>query len=142
MLLLGAIGAADAQSGHEHAAASAAAPQSTGQRWATDAPLRSGMHAVRGAVADLAHYERGHMGPEQAAQIATQIEDSIHGIIANCKLAPDADAALHRIIGPLLQQAGALKADPGNLEPIPKMRAALADYAREFDDPDFAAPAP
>jgi len=129
-----------AQAQHEHAAAAAAAAQATGQRWSTDAPLRAGMAAIRESVGDLKHHEMGHMSPDQAKQAATDIEHRVHDIVATCKLAPEADAALHRIIAPLLENAAALKADPGRLDAIPPMREALAEYARQFDDAEFASP--
>jgi hypothetical protein len=126
--------------GHaQHAPAAAAAPA---QRWATDAPLREGMAGIRAAVEALGHYEMGHMGPEQAAEQAARIQAHVRDIIANCKLAPEADAALHLIIAPLMQQAAALQADPRKLEAIAPMRDALAAYARQFDDPQFADAAP
>ena len=112
---------------HDHHAAPPAAttaPATPAQRWATDAPLRAGMAGIRTAVEALGHYEMGHMGPEQAAEQAAGIQAHVRDIIANCKLAPDADAAL--------------QADPAKLEAIAPMREALAAYARQFDDPQFA----
>ena len=53
-----------------------------------------------------------------------RIEADINDIIRECKLPPEADAALHGIIVPLLGQAQALKAEPTKLETIPPMRAA------------------
>lgn len=111
------------------------------QRYATDAPLRKGMSSILANVEALGHYEHGHMGPEQAKLLATRIEDDVNGIIRDCRLPPEADAALHAIIVPLLTQARALKAEPTKLEAIPPMRAALADYERLFDDPAFGAEA-
>ena len=128
-----------AQAQHEHDAPAATAGQASAQRFSTDAPLRAGMAAIRASVGDLKHHEMGHMSPDQAKQTAADIEDRVNDIIANCKLAPDADAALHRIIVPLLQNAGALKADPSRLDAITPMRDALAAYARSFDDPAFTA---
>ena len=115
-----------------------AAPTVPSQRHATDAPLREGMQGIRSAVDALGHYEHGHMGPEQAAILAGRIQDHVNDIIANCKLAPEADAALHAIIVPLTTHAAALKADPTKLDEIPPMRQALGDYAARFDDPGFA----
>jgi hypothetical protein len=121
--------------GHAPAPAAATAPA---RRYATDAPLREGMQGIRAAVDALGHYEHGHMGPEQAAILAGNIQAGVNDIIAKCKLPPDADAALHAIIVPLMTQATALKQDPTKLEAIPPMRQALADYADRFDDPGFA----
>lgn len=124
----------------EHAHPSRAAAGEQGGRYATDAALRKHMQAIRDDVAALGHYEKGHMGANEAARLAGDIESHVRAIIAECKLPPDADAALHRIIAPLMQNAAALKADPANREAISALRQALADYARDFDDP--AAPAP
>lgn len=124
-----------------HVPATPAAARPATQRYATDAPLRAGMQGIRAAVDALGHYEHGHMGPEQAAILAGNIQDHVNDIIANCKLPPDADAALHAIIVPLATHAAALKADPEKLGEIPPLRQALADYAVRFDDPAFV-PAP
>ena len=122
---------------HGHASAQAAAT-APARRYATDAPLRAGMQGIRAAVDALDHYEQGHMGPEQAKILAGDIQGHVNDIIAKCKLPPDADAALHAIIVPLMNQAAALKQDPTKLDAIPPMRQALADYAARFDDPGFA----
>ncbi len=93
------------------------------------------MKGVRAAVEALGHYEQGHMGASTAIEFATAIEDNVHTIIANCKLPADADAALHEIIVPLLQSAGAVKKNPNEFSPIAAMRAALASYDSQFQDP-------
>jgi hypothetical protein len=123
---------------HAHRGIDAVATSAPAQRWKTDAPLREGMGRIRGAMEGLQHYEHGHMGPEQAAQLASSIERDVNFIVANCKLEPTADAALHPMIGALMKGAQALKATPKDLSAIPPMRGALQDYARQFDDPGFA----
>src|SRR3546814_14709323 len=77
----------------------------------------------------------GHMGDERAALLAAGITRDIGWIVANCELAPAADAALHPIIGRLAADAAALKSHPGEVAPIASLRDAMADYARLFDDP-------
>ena len=126
-----------AASHDHHPAATAAAPA---QRHATDAVLREEMQGIRAAVGGLGHYAHGHIEAALAVQLAGQVEERVRTIIANCKLPPDADAALHAIIVPLIQNAGALKKDPQDLAAIQPMRDALARYARQFDDPAFASP--
>jgi hypothetical protein len=135
--LVAAAPAAIAQHHDHHAPA--AAPATPAQRFATDATLRQEMQGIRAAVGGLDHYQHNHTGPQQAVQLAGKIEEHVRTIIAQCKLPPDADAALHTIIVPLMQNAGALKKDPTNLAPIAPMHEALAQYARQFDDPAFAA---
>ena len=139
-LLLSAMAApfAHAQEGHEHhAPAAVAAQEIPAHRYATDAPLRKGMAEIRTAVEALGHYERGHLGAEQAVTFATTIQEQVAYLVANCKLEPQADAALHLIIAKLGAGAQALKTDPADLAAIPPMREALADYRRTFDDPAF-----
>ena len=122
-------------------AAPAAAPDGQAAhapRFATDAVLREQMAGIRTAVGELAHHEMGHMGADQARVFAADIETRVQKIIAECKLPPDADAALHTIIVPLLNAALALKAEPADASPVATMRTALADYARRFDDPGTA----
>ena len=130
-----ACGTVAARQHEHHPAAAPAAAAVPAQRYATDATLREEMQDIRQAVDGLGHYEHGHMGPEQAVQLAGQVEEGVRTIIANCKLPPDADAALHTIIVPLMQNAGALKQDPKNFAAIAPMREALAAYARQVDDP-------
>jgi hypothetical protein len=128
------------QHAHHPGAASTAPAAAPAVRYATDAPLRKGMADIRTAVGMLEHAEHGHLDATQVRNLAGNIERSIGTIIAECKLAPEADAALHGVIGGLGQGVAALKSDPADTAPVAGMRAALADYARMFDD-RAAAPA-
>lgn len=130
------VQAADPHAADEAAGAAKPAPANG---WATDAPLREGMGRIRLSVEALGHYEQGHMGAEQAVEMAANVEKDVNFLIANCKLDPDADAALHAIIARLLKGAHALKADPADLAAIAPMREAMAEYAATFDDPAFRA---
>lgn len=140
LLLLGATAALPvrAQHSHQHPAPEVAQAVPT-ERWASDATLRTGMAKIRTAVDALQHCERGHMGPEQAVEQATRIQQQITYLVANCKLEPQADAALHLIIAELGASAQALKEDPSDLSVIPPMRQALQHYPRQFNDPGWAA---
>ena len=122
--------------GHEAHAANDAAPAPE-KRWAVDAPLQAGMAKIRAAVESLSHHELGHLDAAQVQQLATTIEEQVQYLIANCKLDPKADAALHGIIAQLLAGAQALKDAPADAAPVAKLRAALADYPKYFDDPDW-----
>lgn len=145
-VLLGAMAAtpvlpaaAQAHAGHH---ATTPAQPGTGKRWATDAPLRKGMAEIRIAVGALQPGEGRHIGPEQAAALATRVEGQVAYLVANCKLEPQADAALHAIIARLLQGAAALKADPSDLGARATLRQALQDYPRQFDDPGWTTSEP
>lgn len=132
--------ATDAKQAHAHAPPAAAAVAADGAPaagWPTDAPLRAGMARIRQSVDALEHYRHGHMGPEQARLLATNVEGEVAFLVANCKLEPAADAALHVIIADLVRAAADLKRDPADMGPIDIMRAAVATYASSFDDPGF-----
>jgi len=133
--LLLALAVPVAAQSHAHRGMDAATAPAPAQRWKTDAPLREGMGRIRAAVDGLGHYEHGHIGAEQALKLADGIERDIGFIVAHCKLEPRADAALHPILGALMQGALALKANPADFATIQPMRNALQDYARTFDDP-------
>ncbi len=122
---------------HAHPPAATPATQAAAPaaRYATDAPLRKGMADIRTAVGMLEHAAHGHLDAAQVRTLAANIERAIGGIIAECKLDPQADAALHGIIGRLGAGIAALKEHPGDAAPVAGMRAALDDYARMFDDP-------
>ena len=134
--------AQDHASHHAPPAAATADKPTPGQRWATDAPLRKGMAEIRAAVDALRHYEHGHLGPAQATTLATTVETQVAYLVANCKLEPQADAALHGIIARLLQGAAALKANPQDTAALATLRQALQDYPRQFDDPGWAGTEP
>src|SRR5690349_2913513 len=96
-------GVAPSLAAQEHESAPVASkPRASTQRFASDATLRREMQGIHASVEALAHYEHGHMGAAQAVTLASAIEEHVNTIIANCKLPPHADAALHAIIVPLL----------------------------------------
>lgn len=145
----GAVAAPTEPSPADHAAHAAhhshdtqgsqATPAAPAQRWAADAPLREGMKRVHAALDALGHYEHGHLSPAQARERAVQVEDAIGYLFANCALAPDADAALHGILAPLLAGAQRLNRDPSDTAAVAAMRDAVAPYPLHFDDPGWAA---
>jgi hypothetical protein len=126
-----------AQHAHSSPATLPTTHSTTATRWATDAPLRAGMRGAHDVVAALAHGRHGHLDAAQVRALAAQLEGHVQGIFAECKLAPQADAALHDILLPLLAGARALAADPADLRPVASMQRALDAYARGFDDPGF-----
>ena len=75
-----------------------------GQKWPTDASLRSGMASIRAAFdADHPAIHAGKQTDAQYAALATHIDQQVKSIVANCHLPADADANLHLVIADLLQ---------------------------------------
>ena len=127
-----------------HAAAHGAAHDTVpvpAQRWTPDAPLREGIRRAHVAVDQLSHHEKGHMSDSMAVDRATEVEQAVMFMFANCKLSAEPDAALHGILVPLLAAAQSLKADPKNVESVTEMREALSSYPRYFNDPGWDKPA-
>ena len=146
LALLAALAAAPAaaQAAHAaHAAHATHAPTAAtpAQRWATDASLRDGMRRIRQATQALEHYEHGHMDAVQARNVATLIDAAVNDMLANCKLKPDADAALHGLLAKFLAGAKALRESRETPAAIAGMRAALVRYPQLFDDPEWNAKA-
>ena len=136
---LAAAAQASPQPSHEEHAGNAASMPVPAQRYATDAPLREGMARVRTALDELRHYEMGHMPRAMALQRVDTIEEAVRTMFSHCKLAPNADAALHSMLVPLLAGAQALKKNPADIAAIAAMRAAVANFPRYFDYPQWPA---
>jgi hypothetical protein len=137
----------NAQENHAHTHSTAGITQlqlNAGNRWTTDAPLRSGMAAVREAFE--ADHPAIHAGKETAAQydtLAARIEKEVQSIIANCKLPPDADANLHYIVADLMQGVGLMRdgdTAESRHEGAALVHGALDAYPRFFDDPTWTPP--
>lgn len=142
--LLGIPAIAMAQEGHAHIHAQSGAAIANltldgGRKWATDAPLRSGMAAIRKAFD--AEHPAIHKGTESDAQYATladHIEAEVQKIVASCHLPPAADGNLHLVIADLLQGASAMRGQAtGALrhDGAARVHGALIAYAKYFDDP-------
>ena len=142
-----AVQAAPQQPVHEHhptpaATSATSAVPVPAHRFAPDASLKTGIRRAYTAVDELKHHEMGHMSESMVVDRATEVEDAVTYMFANCKLAAEPDAALHGILVPLLGAAQALKADPHNVKAVADMRAALAHYPHTFNDPGWDTPPP
>lgn len=110
-----------------------------GRKWSTDAPLRTGMERIRGAVDPaIAKAHAGKLTAAQSAALAGQVEAEVAGIVANCKLEPQADAMLHLVIADVLAGADAMKGKTPGVraeQGLVRVATAVNQYARHFDHP-------
>ncbi|QYM78890.1 carbonic anhydrase [Horticoccus luteus] len=109
-----------------------------GERWETDAPLRSGMQRIRDAVAlslDEAHATT--TAPAAAKTLDATVQENVAYLIQNCRLPPAADADLHVILSELLAGADLLAADARSVEGKARLTHALQAYATHFDHPNW-----
>lgn len=123
---------------HGHPASAPATRTTPAHRYATDTTLREQMRAIRTEVAALENTGSGSAVAHAGQAGADRMIGHVNTIITNCRLPPDADAALHKIIGPILQDASTLKSQPTNAAAIAGIRQALERYAWQFDDPGFS----
>lgn len=135
-----ALPAAAADHHHHDHGAPAKLQLDQGKKWATDAPLRKGMEALRAELsAKHEAIRKKTMKPEDYALLGGFIEQKVAGIVAECKLEPKADAMLHLVIADLGDAAERLKGKAGSKPVEGAYRAirALNDYGRHFDHPDW-----
>ena len=133
-----AFAASDA---HEHGHSSTVAKPPAGQRWATDATLREGMSAIRQSLEPkLEAIERDKLTPAAYQAIADVTQQQVARIVANCKLDPQADAALHGILAQMGDATDAMSGKAARTKPregAVKLARALDEYGRTFDHPGW-----
>jgi hypothetical protein len=112
-----------------------------GQKWQTDAALRSGMANIRAAFdADHPAIHAGKQADAQYAALATRIDQQVKSIVANCRLPAEADANLHLIVADLLQGISLMRGeDPARSrhDGAALIHGALNAYGKFFDDPGW-----
>jgi len=110
-----------------------------GQKWTTDAPLRTGMSRIRALVEPHAA-QTGKLTAVQYGELALKVEVEVGSIVANCKLEPKADAMLHLVIADLGTGVDVMAGKNAKRRPaegVHVVAAALNQYGRYFDDPGF-----
>lgn len=109
-----------------------------GARWPTDEPLRAAMTRLQTALGQAQRaQENGALDTASAQALAQSVEKEVAFMIENCKLPPQADAALHVLIGRMLSAAGRLKQTPADDSAVPELADVLKQYAETFDHPDW-----
>ncbi|NUP86765.1 MAG: hypothetical protein HUU30_13585 [Burkholderiaceae bacterium] len=127
---------------HEHAAATPhKLTLNQGRKWTTDEPLRAGMGRIRSLVEpQLAAAHADKLTPAQYRELATQVETEVGAIVANCKLEPEADAMLHRVIADLSAATDTMSGNNAQVRPalgLVNVAEAVNQYGSHFDHPDF-----
>ncbi|MEO8443729.1 MAG: DUF3365 domain-containing protein [Gammaproteobacteria bacterium] len=123
-----------AQDQHAHAGAGVL-ELNNGDKWATDAPLRSGMEKIRDLIAtpQAVMAAGGSVSASQARLVAGGVRQQVEYLMQNCKLEPQADAALHVLIARLLEGAEQLQSSPASGGGLARIRSALDGYSQYFD---------
>lgn len=79
------------------------------RKFATDKNLRQGMDTVLDTMMKLHRSESSGFAKNQLIDAGKNIEAAVQGVFKNCKLAPEADAALHPVLSEILAGAGLFK---------------------------------
>ncbi len=134
---LGALAQTDPH--HDHHAAAEAPTLKAGQRWETDGPLRKGMEEIKLLVEEaLPKAHQGKYTPEEYAQLGKAVDTQVSAIFANCKLPPEADAALHGILIQIIDGSKTVKQPTGKRTPgLLKMMKAVNQYGATFNHPGW-----
>ncbi len=74
---------------------------------------------------------------EAAAALAQTVREQVSYLVANCKLKPRADAALHVLIADLLAGAESMVAAPSSGEGLERIGSVLRRYPEYFEHPGW-----
>lgn len=135
-------GPALAVDAHHHDAGSATPlTLNHGQKWETDAPLRLAMGQLTQAVgAALPGAHDGTLSDAQYDALGVQANQEFAYIVEHCKLAPEADAALHVILADMIGGTEALdgkQAGKSRASGVVQLAQALNRYGAYFDHPGW-----
>lgn len=121
----------DSHAGH---AGHGAEPQSQAAAkgpWLADAPLVAGMQRIQAAIAQAS--AGGDAFDSAALSHLLQLE--VLSLIENCQLEPEADAALHALLVPLLENAARLHEEGDKQLVVAALQDTMREYQRSFVAP-------
>lgn len=127
---------------HDHGHAPQALTLDHGKKWASDAPLRQHMANLRAVFAEqVPAIHKGSLPASGYKALAEKTEAEVAAIVAECKLAPEADAMLHLIIADMLAGAEIManKAPGKPAAGAHQVVTALNQYGRHFEHPGWQA---
>ena len=110
------------------------------QKWATDPPLRTGIRAIREALAArLPAMRAGTLQIGEYQVLGATIDGRVRGILLECTLPPAADAQLHPILAALLVAANTVQGTEATVSAAAFRDAvtAINRYGQIFDDPGW-----
>lgn len=112
------------------------APAKPAKKFIADKNLKKRMSAVLETMMALHKNESMDVKKEYLTEIGGKIELTVQDIFKSCKLAPDADAAIHPILAEILDGAAMLKRGLRK-DGSKKIHEALLKYESYFDHADW-----
>ena len=113
-----------------------------GKKWVTDASLRQAMDGINQAmVTAVPLIHKNRFSEADYAKLAAGINEKVAYAVANCQLAPEADAMLHLLIAELTAGAEAMAGKGGTSRHDGAVRVlqALQSYGKYFQHPNWKA---
>ncbi len=110
---------------HDHHGDTATGLVANSKIFVTDEALQKRMAKIYQIMLNL------HSPKQDGTKAAGELEDTVKDIFANCKLEPEADAAIHPILGDVLA-AAALQKQGKAQEAMDKLHEALGAYEKKF----------
>ncbi|CAN5492256.1 hypothetical protein BH10BDE1_BH10BDE1_23280 [soil metagenome] len=134
-----------AEESHSHHSAGAGEPMKLeldhGKKWDTDKPLRDGMKRIQGLMeADIRSIHESKLTDAAYSVLSQKVTLELNQIFKNCKLKPEADAALHVILAQIIAGTTQMKSEKqgsGKRAGAVKVIGALDQYAKFFDHPGW-----
>lgn len=111
-----------------------------GKKWATDEALRQSMTGINQAMAvALPSIHQNRFGNPDYEALASLISRQVAYAIEHCRLAPEADAMLHLVIGELMAGAEAMdgRTAAARHEGAVRVMQALKSYGEYFQHPHW-----
>lgn len=134
---------AGAQDEHHHdhgAPAAKASPPKPGEKFESDKPLRTHMGSIRNDIqSQMKAVHKKSIKDADYEKLSGKIDKSVKSIFKDCKLKPDADAALHSILAEIMAGSNSMKTGDldARLDGYLKVIQGLEEYARTFTDPTW-----
>lgn len=124
--------------GHAHDHGATKLSLNKGRKWATDEALRTGMSGMRAEIDRSLHaIHEGRLDAAGYEALAKRLEGEMAQVVANCKLAPEADAQLHLVLAQLGEGVDAMKAGSRREDGAATVVQALNAYGRHFSHPGW-----
>src|SRR3989338_729018 len=81
-----------------------------GAKWQTDKALRDGMWNIRYEMENaLPDIHKGSMSKDRYAVLAGAVQKHVDGMVAGCKLSPEADVRLHIVLAKVIEGVEVMK---------------------------------
>lgn len=123
---------------HTHRHSEPTKPEAAGKKFEPDAPLKKRIREIREAIgSQMPAFHEDKMKQADYSKLANKIESTVQLMIKECKLAPEADNALHGAIAKLMAGSSEMKTNDKKMQRkgFETVSSGIESYRRLFNDP-------